>query len=233
MIKLGIGIRTFNRKQNLIDLIQSIENNTSMPYTQFFALDGGTDDTDDMLKTYNQEYTYGPNVGPEQNKNRIFRRFTQYDYIIMIDDDMVITNSKWLDTLLLAHTLTKYEFIGFTPSADEKYTALDDEAFGNITVSFINRYMPKVCLYTRKVIEKVGGIDERISGYLPFVSEHYIRMSHIGLVPPINTGYINLKSLDNMIIENPSKIKIDKTYNTSIEKIVEQVKRDRNIFRKL
>ena len=95
MIRIGIGITTYMRKENMEALMHSINHNTNIPYTLFFAVDGSTDGTDAILQAYRKEYTYGPNVGPEQNKNRIFRRFSQYNYIIIIDDDMLITNPKW------------------------------------------------------------------------------------------------------------------------------------------
>ena len=145
---------------------------------------------------------------------------------------MLITHPKWLDTLLLGHTLTNYDYMGFLPSDNERYAEYNASNIGDIEISYIDKYIPKVNFYTRKLIEKVGGIDERIKGYVSGVSEHYNRITQCGLLPSVGRGIVNIKSLDKMIIENPKKIKLNKDYSKSYIN-TDIINNERIIFKKL
>jgi len=184
MIRIGIGISTYNRKDSLKMLIDSIKKHTkTVPHTLFCAVDGSTDGTVEMLMKEGIEFTYGPNIGPNRNKNRIFRRFSQYNYLFMFEDDMEIIRDNWIEIYILASTMSNIPYFIYAPQDDPNYKENRIESVGSVKIAWCNTYSPKLIVLNRRVIEKVGAIDERFNRYYCGSEEHFNRIVACGLLP--------------------------------------------------
>jgi glycosyltransferase involved in cell wall biosynthesis len=184
MIRIGLGITTYNRKESLKILINSIRKNTqNISYHLFCAVDGSTDGTVEMLMKEGIEFTYGPTVGPNRNKNRIIRRFSQFNAMFIIEDDMEIISPNWVELYTLASALSNIPYFTYKKLNLMEEPPLQIDSIGNIQVAWMKEHSSQLLYYTRRVIEKVGGIDDRFTRYYYGAREQFDRITNVGLLP--------------------------------------------------
>lgn len=238
MIKIGIGIPTFNRKKDLENLINSIQHyTTKVPYQLFCGVDGSDDGTIEMLVKKNIEFTYGPKVGPSLNLNRIFRRFIHCNYILIVKDNAIITRDEWIELFISASGMFNLPHIIYG-SSDDSINIQSDEKIGNLWLAWTDKYSPIISFYTRKALERVGGIDERFKGMNPYgQQEQFKRMIQAKLIPG-GRGFPNLNTAKEFVSYNQPIWTYDppidyKRGEILYEKLQIENRQTKNIFRKL
>ena len=229
MIKIGVGIPTCQNKIFLEKLIDSVYTyTTKIPYILFCSVDGSTDGTISMLVRKGIEFTYGPTVGPSLNLNRIFRRFIHHNYTIILNDKIEIIKDGWLETMISASNIFNYPHVVYTPGTTDSIDTLAD-----ISVGWTKEYNPAIQLYTRKTIERIGGIDDRFKYTRVGQFEHYARMMDSKLMPvtdtyPSVTTMETYIKLNNFVTPEPS----DDEWNI-YDKIISENKQTGTLFKKL
>lgn len=235
MIRIGLGITTCNNKESLVKLINSIKKYTDkVPYTLYCAVDGSTDGTVEYLMDQDIEFVYGPAVGPAKNKNRIIRRFFQYNYMFIINDTMEITSEGWVELFISAAGLFNYPYFIFPE--DKLSPSNPGERMGDMELSLVNTYSDNLLFYTRRSIEKVGAMDERLYGREASKDQYY-RLYKGKMVPHPSKGYpIIQNAFDYMKCESSGlEVKDQHTINdiTNMMKLKSEIDGTGNVYRKL
>ena len=236
MIRIGLGISTYNRKESLENLIESIRKYTTIPYTLFCAVDGSNDGTVEMLINQGIEFTYGQTIGLHINKNRIFRRFSQFNFIFILEDNVTIKKEGWIEEFISASSLFNLPHIICDPRFYK--TIYKTESMGNYVIDWVGVYNPIITFYTRRVVEKIGGIDDRLKGLSPGLLEHYSRIIQSKLINN-EKGFPNFANskqfidYDNIDFQyKESKENIDKYYRL-YQSIISENKSTGCIYKKL
>lgn len=96
MIQLSVIIPTYQRCESLRQVLLACGQQTLPPnqYEVIVAIDGSTDETENMLRQlhvpYPLRWTAGPNEGPGAARNR-GAALAQGDVILFLDDDIILT----------------------------------------------------------------------------------------------------------------------------------------------
>ncbi len=96
MIELSVVIPTYQRCESLRQALLACSKQTQPPnqYEVIVAIDGSTDETENMLRQlrmpYHLRWTAGPNKGPGAARNR-GAALAQGDVILFLDDDIILT----------------------------------------------------------------------------------------------------------------------------------------------
>jgi len=160
-LSIAIGISTYNRKDLLKKLIESVRN-TSEEYI-FVSDDGSTDGTQNMLQELEVDFIGGENKGVAINKNRLFRKLKDFDCIFILEDDLIIQKSGWVKLFVNAYIKTGINHFLFCP---KWYFGKPTEisVFDDITVDHPPHDGGVFSFYTKKIVEICGGMDPRFSG---------------------------------------------------------------------
>jgi glycosyltransferase involved in cell wall biosynthesis len=211
-IRIGIGITTYNRRRNLETLLTSLNKfNSQLDYDLCVADDHSTDDTIDLLIDSNIEFISGPHIGPNLNKNRLFNKFINYQYIILLEDDIEIIKAGWIEQFILTSSLSGLPFL--TYSDVNKFDA-DIKLNETTGINYNTKLYNEVLFYTRKVIDKVGGIDNRFKDYGPGVNDQYRRIIKSGLLDYRYSNKIpSVNNIDDYIINQTNKIQLISNIN--------------------
>lgn len=98
MIKLGIGVTTYNRAASLTRTLDGLLRHTRHPYTLIVADDGSPDQTLDLLRSGQIPHVAGPNRGIAWNKNRaLFHLYevARCDVVLLLEDDVAPRHDGW------------------------------------------------------------------------------------------------------------------------------------------
>jgi len=235
MIRIGVGITTRNRKEHLVRLIESLRAHTKVPYQLFVAVDGSTDGTVEYLVNNGIEFTYGPIVGSDLNKNRVFRRFLQFNAFFVIEDDMEIKDDRWIEAYGLAAHFTNMPFFAYADTGHPAYKELKVESIGSSTIAWVTQTAGGILYYTRRVMEKVGGIDERFRGYGYGVQEQIQRMQMAGVLPK-NSGIPVITCINRYVVRQDGISHTLKETGDSeriLKRLVVETRNSENYYRKL
>jgi len=98
IIRLGIGIATFNRRDVALATVSRVMAHTLHPYTLMIADDGSRDGTAEALRAQHLTVVGGPNRGVAWNKNRILfylMELARCDVVILLEDDTFPARDGW------------------------------------------------------------------------------------------------------------------------------------------
>jgi GT2 family glycosyltransferase len=177
--KIGVGIITCNRKDYLVNLLESIANRNDLELV--IINDGGPlDITGWNYYVINNE----TNLGVGKSKNRAMQHLLDRgcDYIFIIEDDMVILDDTIFEKYIAASKASGIQHFNYGPGSpfNRKQTIqnfdlhnrhlLDQHSepnprlvvdYGNdIKVSLFEHTVAMFSFFTRKVLEEIGLIDE-------------------------------------------------------------------------
>jgi glycosyltransferase involved in cell wall biosynthesis len=103
-VKVSIVICTYNRREYLTNLLESIKQ-LSYPNFEVIVVDNNsTDDTAQIIKNYSVKYIKEIKQGLSYARNRGIEE-SSGEYVCFIDDDAIITNSHWVENMLRGFTL--------------------------------------------------------------------------------------------------------------------------------
>jgi GT2 family glycosyltransferase len=204
-VKIGIGITTTQRKENLEVLINSIKEYTNgMIYDICVAVDPTDDNTIEYLIQNEIEFISGKQLGPCLNKNRLLKKFSNYNYIVILEDDVLITREGWIDVLLLASTISGLPFFCYPSNVIDSYSLNS-----SLDIGLCATLDTKVLFYQRKVLEKVGGIDNNYTKYGVGIIEQYQRIVKSGLLNyKLLKKFPSVAQLNQYIQSQKTKVKL-------------------------
>ncbi|GBQ29578.1 hypothetical protein AA0472_3016 [Acetobacter estunensis NRIC 0472] len=163
-LKIGIGITTFNRSSILKETIEAIKKFTETESYIFVSDDGSSDDTLDIIKTFNVDYLSVSNRGIAWNKNRVLYYLLKYrecDIIILLEDDTRPTTMGWEKVWIDA--VQKYGHVNLAPLHwPNEYL----QGEGTVDNPFISIYLTGQCsAFSRRALADVGFMDTRFRRY--------------------------------------------------------------------
>jgi glycosyltransferase involved in cell wall biosynthesis len=178
--RLGIGIITYNRKDQLRETIRAVRNHTRHADTDLVvADDGSTDGTLAMLREEDVGVVTGVNMGVAWNKNRalyLLAQIRRCDVVILLEDDTVPDTPAWEEAWIAAArrwghvnyagSWLQHHFVRGTGSADDPI--LSTQATAQCTA------------FTRDVLDWGGYLDPAFRGYGHAHVEHTRRLIRLG-----------------------------------------------------
>lgn len=178
-LKIGIGIPTYNRAETLPQVIESIKQNTSLPFSLFVANDGSYDTTRSILREI-PHISYGNfrNRGIAWNKNRILfylKEIEKCDVIIIMEDDMFPTSFSWeIDWVLSALRFGHINLAHPHQHADEGGIGVWHNPVVSYTLS------GQCSAFSCEALSYVGFMDPRFGRYGHEHVEHSLRFIRMG-----------------------------------------------------
>jgi len=177
--KIGVGIITCNRKDYLVNLLESIANRNDL---ELVVVNDG-----DPLEIPGWNYyviNNETNLGVGKSKNKAMQHLLDKgcDYIFIIEDDMIVLDDTIFEKYIQASKVSGIQHFNYGPGSpfNRKQTIsnfdlhnrhlLDQHSepnpklvieYGNdIKVSLFEHTVAMFSFFTRKVLEEVGLIDE-------------------------------------------------------------------------
>jgi len=161
-IRVGIGICTCNRVDKLKNLLSTIQK-TKCFGDLFVADDGSKDGTIDFLKSTGVEYVTGVQKGVAINKNKIIYRFQDYDFIFIVEDDLIIKSKGWISHYIKTSQLFGLNYMGFCPGS--RYGNINVEDKKEDCVIQTRQYDGDLLrVLTKKVVRVCGGYNPLFRG---------------------------------------------------------------------
>jgi len=240
-IGVSVIIPTFNRKDLLLQAIESAFNQTYKPYEVIVSDDGSSDGSEELIKKHFPEtvYIYHENCGRCCARNIAIRK-AKYPLLAFLDDDDM-WDKEFLETCV--NRMRKGDVIGvFTnyfklyPSGVTKIGYKEGKNPSVVDLKWIVRGSfidPSTVMIKKEIVEKVGGFDESLE-----VTEDWdlwLRVMRYG-----NFAYVDKKLvIKRMRVDTSIPIKtwrnncivIDKFYSSLTEKERSELQPNLNISR--
>ena len=181
-MNIGIGIPTYNRLESLKRLVDEIEGYCELPYDLYISIDGSIDGTLPWVIENNYEFHFQENKGICHVKNAILRRFQDYDYFFIVEDDVHIFKSgvfKLYVDAIKAFGIHHFNFL--TPK--QRVPLRPNETINGITVLYSRLLGGCFSTFTKEVVSKVGAFNPKYIGYGHGHTNHTRRVMRAGLAP--------------------------------------------------
>jgi glycosyltransferase involved in cell wall biosynthesis len=189
MIDFSVAVHSYNRKDYIVETIESVLKQTLKPKEIIVIDDGSSDETELILKPYNDLVFYEKiaNVGCGTSR-KIAVEKCKYDWIACNDDDdlwepnhleelaKVITAFPSAEYLFSNHSQfddrAEHNYDHFLTAPDEWWDRVVNERNGDAILLNKDAYkdflnfnpsFPSTWAFTKKVYEKTGGIDTKYS----------------------------------------------------------------------
>lgn len=182
MVRLGIGVITYNRKDILRQCVEKIRLFTRHDYDLVIADDGSDDGTPAMLDRMAVPYVTGENRGIAWNRNRALwwlKEEKRCDVIILFEDDCHPDTYCWEAAWIRA--IEQYGHMNYMPEITLQID--NDVSWGSGTVEdpFIAPMHQAFCVgYHARAIDFVGYLDVRFCKYGEEHVEHTHRFLRAG-----------------------------------------------------
>ncbi|GJD53288.1 hypothetical protein OPKNFCMD_6063 [Methylobacterium crusticola] len=228
MLRLGLGVTTYNRAESLARTLDGVARFTATPHRLVVADDGSADDTLAMLRARKVPHLGGPNRGIAWNKNRVLfylHEVARCDVVIMLEDDTVPTSPGWERPWIEA----AHRF-GHANLAGEWFAERFISGAGTPSDPVLCTDITGQCVsFSRRALRAVGYMDTRFERYGFEHCDHSERLRAAGFGgradPP---AYYLLKSDFHILFEASD-------YRDELERnalIYLQVKQDRALYRR-
>jgi glycosyltransferase involved in cell wall biosynthesis len=229
MTRLGIGVPTFNRAEQLARTLAAIARYTTAPHEVLVADDGSTDGTLPFLRRERIPHVAGRNRGIAWNKNRllyVLREIRRCDVIILIEDDVMPCAPGWERPWVeaaLAHGHVNYAIAWLRDGVLS--------GAGTPADPFVSEGLSGQCsAFSRTALRAAGYLDTRFRGYGFEHAEHSYRLARAGFggsVAP-NRFYLIESALDIAPLPSTST-EISFRANTEAQNVVGM---DTSIYRR-
>jgi glycosyltransferase involved in cell wall biosynthesis len=166
----GIAICTYNRADQIDQVIQAVLDTKPENARLIVCDDGSTDDTYYKASRRHPDVTFitGENLGVGANKNRAMYLLRNFDFITILEDDLVPTESGWFEMYekFALHTNTHHFCRVQDKFVDE--TVPDFAAWCKDKLQLTPIYGPTprgdLTFFTNMVIRKVGAFHPDFKG---------------------------------------------------------------------
>jgi GT2 family glycosyltransferase len=214
-MNIGVGITSLNRPEALLTCLRSVRCFSDPPFDLYVSDDGSTRENVQAIAAACQECTaeldMGERVGIAKNKNRILRRFRDYDFIFILEDDLYVRDPAWIFEHLRAHEDTGIHHFGHVlPNVMGVYKEVDFP--GGRRVLFTEHCTGMFGFYTRTVLETVGGFDPRFDLYGWEHMDYSERIRKAGLCGTETAGYPCLSNIHELV----ESMCLDSTLNCNV-----------------
>lgn len=215
---IGIGILSYNRKDCLERLMQSIYANTDLRRTTIFISDDNSSDQNTLA--YLDELSNNENIvvirnnkrlGIAGNSNRLLRCLSRFRYGILLNDDVEVLAPGWESFYVNALNTTKYTHFIYRQvgvyGADKgnlvnvngvQCLRVDDKPHGAVLV------------FTNKMLEVCGYFDESYGLYGMEHVDWSSKASEFNLQP---SGFYDVEGSDNYFRIHAEKTACDNKTN--------------------
>lgn len=162
--RVGIGVCTYNRLPLLQRCTKSILTKTYGDYKLVVASDASTDKTDRWLKQQPFKSICGrSNKGVCGNKNRLLATLDAYDYIFILEDDIIIRSPMWMKWYVQTCEESGYQHFSFMNNRTR--ARKNAESFAYTSVISSNGTTGQLMFFTREVLLKCGGFNAEYRGH--------------------------------------------------------------------
>jgi glycosyltransferase involved in cell wall biosynthesis len=193
LIKIGIGIVTFNRLERLKQVVAAVRKHTKSYYELVIAEDGGSDGSREWCKSEGLRVISGPNAGVCWNKNRALFALQSLgcDPILLLEDDCYPVEDGWDQDWRVATAL-----YGHVSYAHPKLNAWKISGSGRATDPVVNYKATAQCSSVSGIaLAETGYLDTRFKGYGVGHAEWTTRMKRGGF------GYRKAINVDGRLVK--------------------------------
>jgi len=196
MTKRAVSICTYNRVQNIGEVVDGVLATVPNGTDVFVCDDGSTDNTAALLTEWpNVHYFRGPNLGVGANKNRALYLMKNHHFSCILEDDLVPTEKLWFETYEAAATLMDVHHFCRIQDKEipETHPSFSQYVKASMNATPIYASSPRgdLTFITRKVITTVGGMNPAFKGVGYAHGEWSARVVKAGLVShPL--GYVDI-----------------------------------------
>ena len=192
LMRIGIGIPTYNRLESLKILVHQIRDLCDLPYDLFVSIDSSTDGTREWLEQEGIEYNWHEHAGIAHTKNYIIKRFRDYDHFFIIEDDVRILKRGVFGLFVQATQLSGIHHFNFlTPY--QRNASRVSQKFGDIEIFYSRILGGTFSSFTKEVVRKVGYMRPEFKGYGYEHCEYTLRVGRAGLT----TGWYDFAHVRN------------------------------------
>ncbi|MGB3404537.1 MAG: glycosyltransferase [Microcoleaceae cyanobacterium] len=117
VVKLGIGLITYNRIDYLKSCVESIQKFTTIPYYLVIADDGSSDGSIEWCRSQGLTVITGSNQGVVWNKNRALytlMNYTDAEFLLLIEEDCWAKSDSWANQWCEA--ISRWHHVNFAHS---------------------------------------------------------------------------------------------------------------------
>lgn len=170
---VGVGILSYNRKDSLQRLVNSIVTTTDLRRTTVFISDDGS--TNEDIRAYLNELSQNDNfviiqnearIGVAGNTNRLLRCLSRFAYGIILNDDVEIMNQGW-DAFYIG-AMMKAGMHHFVFRQENVYGATlgEQKTINDVSLRVVKeRPHGAVLAFTNEMLTKCGYFDEAYGLY--------------------------------------------------------------------
>jgi glycosyltransferase involved in cell wall biosynthesis len=169
-MNLGIAVITYSRPDYLENLLDSLYAFDLLNSEVVVFDDASNDGTQEVSNKYTSCITQKTNNGVVCNKNTALYYFSEVspkDYIIILEDDVVITQSNWINSWVEAAEI--YGHMNFTPEwfLDENHIKYHVCGDGSLWSPDVFSILTGQCtsIKTELMKNSVGYLDPRFKGF--------------------------------------------------------------------
>jgi len=228
----GIAIVTYNRCAVLAESIQAVLD-TTKPAAVIVCDDGSTDETSYVASQYPVTYIRGPRKGVCWNKNRGLVSLQHLDYICILEDDLIPTESGWMETYIDAaeysgtHHFCRVQDKEVDETVPDFSKAMTEKGF---TPLFGPSARGDLTFITKRVIREMGGFHPDFIGVGYGHQEWSARVVNAGLIPhPLK--WVDIKEARDLFVQKGDTE--GGRWNDPKETQKQDLKRNRAIQRRL
>lgn len=191
-LKIGIGVCTFNRKEDVIKTIENIKKFTNSNYFLFISDDGSSDETELELRNIDGiSFVSGKNKGISWNKNRALYYLSaikKCDVVILLEDDTRPITYGWEIPWINAALI--HGHINLCPP----WFPAPVSGAGTWDNPYLTKDLTAQCsAFSKEALNYAGYFDSRFKGYGHEHVEHTSRLIRLGYGGMKNC-FLSLKS---------------------------------------
>jgi GT2 family glycosyltransferase len=179
LMKLGIGVISCNRPQQLAKCLDAIERWTDTAYDLVVADDGSDGKTTEVIARRVARMITGQNMGVAWNKNRAIyalHNIFACEVILLVEEDTFPTRPGWQENWIRASLR-----FGHVNLAGNWFRHMFVGGCGTVEDPIISRaFSGQVTGFSREAIANVGYLDSRFRGYGGGHVDHTRRMVRAG-----------------------------------------------------
>ena len=178
---IGAGIVTCNRPDFFLKCFRSIPKGVELVVVN----DGSNfEDWQKLLKEKPFEYIHNEqNIGVGKSKNKLLKRLIEKSCtdIFLIEDDIVVRDSKVFEEYIRAKDITGIQHFNFGYHGPANKDGISGGApkpryiidYGDIKIAFNRHSVGAFCYYTRALLDKAGLFDEDYTNAFEHVDHDY------------------------------------------------------------
>jgi GT2 family glycosyltransferase len=184
MAKYGVGIVHYNRTKHLGAIVTAVKETVPEGTKIVVADDGSTENVESVLPS-DVLYIKGPNRGVSYCKNRALFALQDFQYIALLEDDLIPIEKGWLEIYSEVSMLTDNHHFCRVQDKEIQETHMDFKEFlhsKNYTPIYGSSPRGDFTFITRTVIQQVGGLNPRFLGIGYAHGEWSERINAAGLI---------------------------------------------------